>query len=85
MVAERPPGDPKDEGPVEVDSAGVYEGLSAEDLGYGSLPRVGEETDESGGEPAPSGGCPPDQASALGRLRTRSSHAFTFLSEASTG
>ena len=32
-----------EEPPVGVDSAGVYEGLSAEDLGYGDLPKVDEE------------------------------------------
>ena len=35
-----------EEPPVAVDSAGVYEGLSAEDLGYGDLPKVDEETED---------------------------------------
>ncbi|MGI9591790.1 MAG: hypothetical protein ACR2P8_10515 [Myxococcota bacterium] len=38
--------EPAEEPPVGVDSAGVYEGLSAQDLGYGELPRV--EDEESG-------------------------------------
>ena len=35
-----------DEPPVAVDSAGVYEGLSAEDLGYGDLPKVDEDAED---------------------------------------
>ena len=34
---------PEEEAPVGMDSAGVYEGLTAEDLGYGDLPSVDEE------------------------------------------
>jgi hypothetical protein len=44
------------EGPVDVDSAGVYEGLRAEDLGYGSLRRVGEDDDADDPPPPPRGG-----------------------------
>ena len=40
---------PGNEPPVGVDSAGVYEGLSAEDMGYGDLPRV----DEAAADPPP--------------------------------
>ncbi len=35
--------DSEEEPPVAVDSAGVYEGLSAEDLGYGELTRVADD------------------------------------------
>ena len=41
---------PSDEASPDVDSAGVYQGLRPEDLGYGSLRRVGEDEEEDGGE-----------------------------------
>jgi len=46
-VAARPRQDGDAEPPVGIDSAGVYQGLSADDLGYGERPRVEDEEPEA--------------------------------------
>ncbi len=46
MPARRRKDEPADEPTVPVDSSGVYEDLSPEDLGYGDLPHVEDDPSE---------------------------------------